>query len=210
MEELFCPADVIEGISWQLVAVGGAPAVPGTEATMTLNGGRVSGTTGCNRYTGTYELGSGRIAEVRPARDDPDGLRRARDGARAGLCQGAWCHRQWFFDRRQLGCSRTPRPPSSPPSNRLSRPRSHGVTWLATGINNGKGAVSSVVRGDRGHRCVRLGWQASWRGWLQQLYGAPYTADGDKLSIQQPVSRTACACDGAGVMEQEGAYLKAA
>ena len=47
---------------WQLVTVGGAPAVPGSEATMALAAGKVSGTTGCNRYSGSYTL------------SDPDGI----------------------------------------------------------------------------------------------------------------------------------------
>ncbi len=52
-------ADPIVGTTWQLASLG-ATAPTGSEATITFgDDGRVYGTTGCNRYFGTYELAAG-------------------------------------------------------------------------------------------------------------------------------------------------------
>ena len=56
------PRKSIEGSDWQLVTVGGAPAVAGKEATMAVSGGRVTGSGGCNRYRGTAEFDASSIA----------------------------------------------------------------------------------------------------------------------------------------------------
>ena len=54
------------GPTWHLAALGGdRPAGP--EATLTFSDdGRVSGTTGCNRVTGTYDLGAGGALSLSP------------------------------------------------------------------------------------------------------------------------------------------------
>lgn len=51
-------ADRVVGPTWQLVSLGTEPA--GAEATLTFgDDGRVFGTTGCNRYFGSYDLDDG-------------------------------------------------------------------------------------------------------------------------------------------------------
>jgi heat shock protein HslJ len=57
------PVDgVLEGVEWVLVGLPGGPDVPSeARATLTLGreGGLLSGSTGCNRYRGAYELEGG-------------------------------------------------------------------------------------------------------------------------------------------------------
>ena len=47
----------LDASSWTIAAIGGATLPPGRPATLTLEpGGRVSGETGCNRFTGTVSV----------------------------------------------------------------------------------------------------------------------------------------------------------
>jgi heat shock protein HslJ len=47
----------LAGTSWTLVSVGGTPIVVGSGASLTFDaGGNVSGSTGCNRVSGTYAV----------------------------------------------------------------------------------------------------------------------------------------------------------
>jgi heat shock protein HslJ len=56
----------LEGTSWVLVSLAGIPPVADTEITATFGTDRrVSGSAGCNRYTGAYEI-SGPSIEVGP------------------------------------------------------------------------------------------------------------------------------------------------
>ena len=93
---------------------------------------------------GDLRGGRGRIAEVRPARDDPDGLRWARDGAEQAFVKALGATANGFSTGGSLvlqDASGTELATFKP----LESTSLTGVTWLATGINNGKGAVSSVV-----------------------------------------------------------------
>lgn len=43
---------------WQATSVNGAPLVAGSRLTLRLEGGRASGSAGCNRYFASYETGA--------------------------------------------------------------------------------------------------------------------------------------------------------
>jgi heat shock protein HslJ len=56
------PAAPLEGTPWRLASYAAPgqdlrPVLPGTEVTATFEGGRLSGSAGCNRYTAGYTLG---------------------------------------------------------------------------------------------------------------------------------------------------------
>ncbi|HLV34403.1 MAG TPA: META domain-containing protein [Spirillospora sp.] len=82
-----------------------------------------------------------------------------------------------------------------------------GVWWIMTAYNNGSGEVVSTLAGTevsaRFDAEGRVGGSAGCNS-----YGAEYTADYGRITIGQVVS-TRMACDGAGIMEQEQAYLAA-
>ena len=92
----FGRAQLLEGSGWRLTAYrgpdGALVAVPdGVEATARFVDGRVSGSTGCNSYSGSYDLGGdelriGPLAMTRKACPPPAGCRGAwlHDGARQG------------------------------------------------------------------------------------------------------------------------------
>jgi heat shock protein HslJ len=47
--------DELAGTSWQAVQLGARPTVPDVVSTVAFEDGEVSGSGGCNSYTGTYE-----------------------------------------------------------------------------------------------------------------------------------------------------------
>jgi heat shock protein HslJ len=53
-------SDPLDGTSWRLVTLGGAPLVPGTEITATFEDGEVSGKA-CNIYGGKYQVSGDRL-----------------------------------------------------------------------------------------------------------------------------------------------------
>jgi heat shock protein HslJ len=88
-----------------------------------------------------------------------------------------------------------------------TEPSLSGGTWLVTGINNGRGAVSSVVSetlvtaefGDDGRLTGRTGCND---------YLATYSADGSTISVG-PVFTTRQACPSDAAATQEQALLNA-
>ena len=56
--------DPLDGTSWRLVTLGGAPLVPGTEITATFEDGEVSGMA-CNHYGGEYEVSGDKLTITR-------------------------------------------------------------------------------------------------------------------------------------------------
>jgi heat shock protein HslJ len=56
----------VTGIEWAAEEIAGQPVPPGVEVTLTLDGARAFGRSGCNRFTGEASLGSGtlRFGEV--------------------------------------------------------------------------------------------------------------------------------------------------
>lgn len=83
-----------------------------------------------------------------------------------------------------------------------------GVTWHATGVNNGRGGVASLIAGtevsaafgEDGHVAGSAGCNR---------YGGTWFADGAAITIG-PLATTRRLCPGPdGVMEQEAAFLAA-
>jgi len=83
-----------------------------------------------------------------------------------------------------------------------------GTSWRATGINNGRQAVQSVVNGTTVTLSFGADGDASGLGGCNH-YSGYYEATGSHITISR-VAVTAMSCaDPPGVMEQEQAYLKA-
>ena len=83
-----------------------------------------------------------------------------------------------------------------------------GTSWIVTGYNNGKEAVVSVIIGTEMTASFGEDGQLTGSAGCND-YFAPYTVDGDSISIG-PVGSTQKACDQPeGIMEQEQQYLAA-
>lgn len=198
--------NTLEG-DWQLVTVGGAPAIAGSEATMLLAGGAVTGTTGCNRYNGSYTLSgtdgikfgplaSTMMACVGPVMVQEQAFNAALTATTAYSLSGEVLT---FKDAagKELATFK-PRVSTS-----LS-----GSTWVATGINNGRQAVQSVVTGTEVTAVFGADGILSGNAGCN-TYSAAYTVDGSNMTIKAPASTRMFCAEPAGVMEQEAAYLAA-
>jgi heat shock protein HslJ len=206
-----CPT--LEGTEWRLsdhLGPDGAlvPVAEEVMATASFSEGRVSGTTGCNRYSGSYRIDGaslllGSIAMTRMACIPPrDAVERAMTAAletTAGYTLTG--------DALEL---------TNAEGDTVLRfragagPRLVGTTWVARGINNGRGGVVSSVGLEAAHVTALFapdGRVAGFGGF--NGFGGPYTLDGGSMHIG-PLTATRKACvDPEGVGELEGWYFAA-
>jgi heat shock protein HslJ len=54
-------ADPLDGTSWELMAYRKTRPIPGTTITATFEDGQVSGSAGCNSYSGSYQVNGDKI-----------------------------------------------------------------------------------------------------------------------------------------------------
>jgi heat shock protein HslJ len=202
----------LDGKTWALTsyASGGAmqqvPAEVLADATFVADESNVSGSAGCNRFTGGYRadgasltfgaLATTQMACVGPANDVEAAylanLAATRTYTATGdalTMFGANGDRILVFAVAQPGD--------------LS-----GVEWHATGINNGRGAVESVVAGTDPTATydATAGTVRGNAGCNQ--YNGPVVVEGDSITIG-PLASTKMACADQAAADQEAAYLAA-
>lgn len=198
--------NTLEG-DWQLVTVGGTPAVTGSEATLLFAAGRVTGTTGCNRYNGSYELtgangikfgplASTLMACVGPVMEQEQAFTAALTATATYSLSGDVLT---FKDAAGAELATFKPHVSATLTN---------ATWAATGINNGRQAVQSLAAGTEVTAVFGEDGTLSGKAGCNQ-YTAQYTVDGNSMTIKTPISTRMFCAEPAGVMEQEAAYLAA-
>ncbi len=197
----------IEGPTWQLTALGGqSPSVAGSEkrpVTTRFEGGRVSGFSGCNQYTGAYTLNRdsvviGSLAGTMMACSEPlMALEKAVMGALTGTLSYAITG-----DRLTL----TPASGASLDFKAELAPTLQGVNWNVTAFNNGRQAVVSPLLGTTLTMTFDKGQVYGSSGC--NTYRAAYSNQGNRLSIG-PTVATRKACSAEGVMQQEQEFLAA-
>lgn len=206
----------LEGTPWQLtesaglegdVGPGGEihPVPEGIVVTALFADGRVSGNSGCNRYTGAYAVDGDALTVT-----DIATTMMACEPARMALEQaftaaltntaiysitGATLELGTADGALSLRFAATPSPSLI------------GTEWIATMINNGKGGVVSVVAGTTVSAVFGPDGRVAGSGGCNR-YSGTYTADGSSLAVG-PVAATKMACPAPGVMEQEGQYYGA-
>jgi len=211
-EETVMEASMLQGVRWVLVsylnAAGEtAEALADREVTAEFNAeGQMAGSAGCNRYFASYTV-------------DGSALTIGQAGSTMMACEPAEVMEQeaqflavlgtaagWHVEGDQLhildanGQTVALFAASEPAS--LT-----GGTWSATGINNGKQAVTSLVI-DTTVTAVfnedgSLNGSAGCNNFMTS-----YTLDGQNITIQ-PAATTRKMCTGEGVMEQETQFLTA-
>ncbi len=181
----------IEGVPWALTS--------GPSATFTH--GTVAGSTGCNRYTGSYTLDGdaleiGRVATTQMACPPPeDKIERQ---YLAALDRVAAWHRT--ADELVL---------SDADGKELLRFHVLSITgaWSATAFLQ-HDAVSSPLLGTQ--VTADFGSDGKLTGSAGcNTYEATYTADRGTITIDQPAATEKACADPPGIMEQEQAYLSA-
>jgi heat shock protein HslJ len=195
----------LEGTTWRLAALTGqtpeALAASPMPLTARFEGGRVSGFSGCNRFTGGYATEEGRLtigalagtmmacappvmAIEKAFRDAFSGtLRYAVSGSELRLTADSGTVLSFEKDSGRL----------------------EGASWVVTGYNNGRSGVVSPVAGSRITLTFSNGMVSGTAGC--NTFRAAYSTEGSRITIQPAVTtRKAC---GDEVMAQERQFLAA-
>ena len=194
----------LEGRAWTLPPAAGASAE--RAPTLSLAGGRASGSDGCNRYTSSFttapgKLQFGQMAGTQMACIDEDTAQLARvfnealAHTRSYRLQGA--------DLVLLDAGGAELLTLAPQAAGLA-----GTAWQATAVNNGRQAVAGVLAGTTLSLQFVDGQRVAGSAGCNTFSGA-YRYDDKGLAIG-PLAATRKACaQPAGVMEQEPAFLRA-
>ena len=197
----------LTGPVWSLSTLGDQPLVAGTSITANFSAsGKVSGSSGCNQYSGTYTT-SGNSIQVSTAMastmmacelqvmNQEDAYLRALGRARFYEATADQLTLKDASNKTLLVYKAQ--------SQDLS-----GTSWEAISYNNGKQAVTSVMAGttltaDFGKAGILSGNSGC------NTYNGPYKATGIQIEIG-PLASTMKACAAPeGVMDQEAQYLAA-
>lgn len=195
----------LEGTAWVLAALPGRTLLPDAVATARFEGGRVAGSDGCNRYTQPYKVKSAQIgfgpqgASTRMA--CPPAVMAQADAYQSALAAA----RSYRLEGGRLELRSAD---GAVVATLSAQPQQlAGTTWRAIAINNGQGAVASLVA----ETTVTLSFGTDGRvggsGGCNR-FTAAYRNDGPRVRIE-PVAATRMACATPGVMDQERAYFKA-
>lgn len=194
----------LDDTAWRLVeeAGAGAPDSPGAFAGFTAEG-TVAGTTGCNTFTGPYEV-DGTAIEIGPLATTralcPSEALAARETA---LLAGLEAATGWSIDGDVLTLS-----DNGGPLVVFDRyePTLEG-DWSVTGYNTGTEAVTSLLDGTTITLAFGQDGTVSGSGGCNDFSGSYEAGDGDLTIGALAVTGRACLED--GVMEQESQFLAA-
>jgi heat shock protein HslJ len=196
----------LHGTAWVLTAVAGRQVSGGPTATLQFEGGRVSGSDGCNRFAGGYSatgsafevsppLATTQMACPEPVASEARAFMAALEAAKGYRIDGALL--------QLLSADGATLATLAAQSLLLE-----GTSWHATGINNGRQAVQGIVNGTTVTLSFGAAGDASGSAGCNH-YSGRYEASGAGFSIGAiAVTSMNCAAP-EGVMEQEQAYLKA-
>jgi heat shock protein HslJ len=196
----------LDGTAWVLASLAGHPVPGSPTATLQFEGGRLSGTDGCNRFSAGYSA-TGSALEVSPqvvsTRMACPAEVEAKARAFLAALTGAKRYRLQGARLELLAADGATLAALDAQSQVLA-----GTSWRATGINNGRQAVVSVVNGTTVTLSFGADGDVSGLGGCNH-YSGYYEANGSHVTIDR-IAVTAMSCaDPPGVMEQEQAYLKA-
>ncbi len=195
----------LNGTAWILSALPGQSLVAGSTPTVRFEGGRASGSDGCNRHSAPYTA-TGTTFEVSPKGMStqmacpPEVMQQASAFTRA-LTQ-ARSYRVSAGKLELLSADGAVLASFTAQSQSLA-----GTSWNVTGFNNGKQAVVSVLTGSSLTLAFTGEGKVAGSAGCNR-YTATYASDGQKLTIG-PTATTRMMCAKPEVMEQERQFLKA-
>jgi len=202
----------LDGTLWRLESYLNADgetvqALPDVDVTATFDGGRLSGSAGCNQYGATYTRRGNQLTlellEVTLMLCQSEPIM-AQEGAYIEALSHAASYRV-ADDRLEIADADEQTVltfVSVEPAPLV------GTTWLLTWYHDGQGSLVSVLAdseitaqfGEDG----QVAGSAGCNG-----YGASYTVEDDQLSVGPAAATLMLCADPAGIMEQEAAYLGA-
>lgn len=194
----------LDGSAWLLSDLPGKVLVPESSSTLQFAAGRASGSDSCNRFGGAYTqdksaLSFGQLASTQMA--CAPGLMEQASAVTAALT-ATRSYRISAGTLELLGADGKATAVYRAQSTQLE-----GTEWAASGINNGKGGVVSLVAGTVVNLTFGADGRASGSAGCNR-YTASYESARDTLKFG-PAAATRMMCATAGVMEQEQAFLNA-
>jgi heat shock protein HslJ len=197
----------LTGTTWSLSTLSGQPLVTGSGITIEFTSdGKVSGSSGCNRYAGAYKVSGNSIQISSPLASTMMACSQEIMDQESAYLKSLGEVTAFTSTQDQLTLK-----DASNKSVLVYAAQSQdlaGTSWTVTGYNNGKQAVTSVLAGttitaDFGKDGVLSGNSGC------NDYNGPYKVNGNQIKIG-PLASTKKACsDPAGVMDQESQYLAA-
>ena len=200
-----------EGRRWRLVgwlaADGSREAVPpDVEATAVFEDGAVTGRGGCNGFRATYELvgerlAIGPVASTMMACAEP--AMRVESGYHGGLARAASARvADDTLDLLDAGGDAVLSFAAAAVTPLV------GTAWQATGINNGRGGVVSLVEGTAVTAAFDADGRVAGSGGCNPYTGG-YRVEGTAVTIREVASTLRFCLGPEGVMDQETAFLAA-
>ncbi|MCE0487121.1 META domain-containing protein [Ornithinimicrobium sediminis] len=203
-------AATLEGTSWRVVSVvdeaGRTTEVPDeVTATATFEDGTVSGTGGCNRWSAPYEI-AGTSLTVGEAASTMMACPGAPGEVEAAFLGALPRVSGWAAGDDGLtlldASGGTVLALTEQASTALT-----GTTWVATMVDNGRGAAAGVVAGSEVTAEFDDEGRVAGSSGCNQ-YTARYTLEGESLEVGA-LAGTRRACADAEVTDQESAFLRA-
>lgn len=204
---VFAGSDASPGLddsAWVLSELPGKALVPQSSSTLQFAAGRASGSDSCNRFAGAYTqdksaLSFGQLVSTQMA-CAAEVMEQAR--AVTTALSTTRSHRISADTLQLLGTDGRILAIYKAQSMQLA-----GTEWTASGINNGKGGVASLVAGSSVTLAFGTDGRASGSAGCNR-YTASYESAHDTVKFGTAAA-TRMMCATAGVMEQELAFLSA-
>jgi heat shock protein HslJ len=197
----------LTGKVWALTELMGKPPAAGVGISAQFSAdGKVSGSAGCNRYSGTYTVSGNSITFSSPMATTMMMCDEAVMEQESAYLKTLGEAKTYAVKGDQLtlaGADKTSLAIYKAQSQDLP-----GTSWEATGVNNGKQAVTGMLAGTT--LTADFGKDGNLSGNAGcNTYSGAYKVNGDQITIG-PLASTMMACEEpAGVMEQETQYLAA-
>jgi heat shock protein HslJ len=195
----------LDGSAWVLVSLPGRSLVPDAKPTARFEGGRVTGSDGCNRYSMPYTA-QGSAIQIGPMGLSTHMACPESTMAQAEAFTAALLNARSF--RRGDGTLELLDANGAVAATFVAQARSlAGTSWNVVNINNGREAVVGIVSGSALTMAFDADGRVSGTTGCNR-YTAEYWAEGDTLRFSS-VGATRLACADQALAEQEQAFLRA-
>jgi len=192
---------------WALTELMGKPPAAGVGISAEFSSdGKVSGSAGCNRYSGTYTVSGNSItisSSIATTMMMCDESVMEQESAYLKALAEAKTYEVKGDQLTLTGADKTSLAIYKAQSQDLS-----GTSWEVTGYNNGKQAVTGTLAGTT--LTADFGKDGNLSGNAGcNTYSGAYKLNGDQITVGPLVSTMMACSEPAGVMEQEAQYLAA-
>ncbi len=197
----------VTGMVWNLTQLKDQELLPGSNITaLFTTDGKVGGSSGCNRYSGSYTSSGNSLEITSPLASTMMACSQELMDQESAYLTALAEVKTFSVTGEQLTLS-----DANNKSILVFKAQSQdlsGTSWTVIAYNNGKQAVTSVLAGS--NITANFGSDGTLSGNSGcNNYNGPYTVTGSQVKIG-PLASTRMACnDPAGVMEQESQFLAA-